>query len=306
MMSDEELVELIKRSFDMHMHVGPDILPRKYNVEELVREEEGKIAGVALKSHTFPTIPAIDAEKKLRKTSISLIGSVTLNYFMGGFNPSGIYASAAMSKKYPIIVWFPTAHAENHLKKNKSDYEFPPEWVQDPNFKPRLKSDLRAIKVTDWNNKLFYKCERVLRMIKKMGCILATGHLSWEEAEVLTLEARKMDIPVIVTHPMQKDIAMPLEVQKELAQAGAYIEHCYVMYLDRDNPEDYPPSEIARQIREVGPEHCILSSDAGQRGNPGPSECLKDYVRLLEKEGLKPEDFEQMLVKNPRKLLGID
>ena len=30
-------------------------------------------------------------------------------------------------------------------------------------------------------------------------------------------EALKMGIPTIVTHPMQRDINMPIEIQKELA-----------------------------------------------------------------------------------------
>jgi len=303
MMEDREIKELLEKSFDMHFHIGPDILPRKYNMEELIKEEEGKIAGVALKAHSFPTITAINAAKKNSDSNIKLIGSLTLNYFMGGFNSSAIYASAVMSKKYPIIVWFPTVHAENHLKKNKSKYEFPPEWVKDPHFVARKKNELRAIKVTDWNNKLFDKCERVLKMIKKMDCILATGHLSWKESEVLATEALDLEIPVIITHPMQRDIKMPLKVQKKLADKGAYIEYCYIMYLDRDHPEDYPLEEQVRCMKEVGLDKVILTSDGGQVRNPSPSECLEAYVKLLQKHGLEEKDFHQMLVKNPKAIL---
>jgi hypothetical protein len=222
---------------------------------------------------------------------------------MGGFNSSAIYASAVMSKKYPIIVWFPTVHAENHLKKNKSKFEFPPEWVKDPNFIARKKSELRAIKVTDWNNKLYDKCDRVLRMIKKMNCILATGHLSWKESEVLATEALNMGIKVIITHPMQRDIKMPLKTQKKLADKGAFIEYCYIMYLDRDNPGDYPPEEQARCIKEIGADKVILTSDGGQIRNPGPTKCLHEYIKLLQPHGLEKKDFHQMLVNNPKTIL---
>lgn len=303
MMEDHEIRELLARSYDMHFHIGPDILPRKYNAEELIKEEEGKIAGVALKAHSFPTITAINAAKKNVDGSIKLFGSLTLNYFMGGFNSSAIYASAVMSKKYPIIVWFPTVHAENHLRKNKSKYEFPPEWVKEPSFIARKKTELKAIKVTDWNNRLFEKCERVLRMIKKMDCVLATGHVSWKESEVLASEALNMGIKVIITHPMQRDIKMPLKVQKKLADKGAFIEYCYIMYLDRDHHEDYPPEEQARCIREIGPEKVILASDGGQLRNPAPSVCLHDYIKLLQPHGLERKDFQQMLVNNPKAVL---
>ncbi len=297
--------EIVKKSIDMHYHIGPDILPRRDTVETLIKNERGNIAGLVLKSHAFPSISAIQTIEKKEDDPL-LIGSITLNYFMGGFNPSAIYASATMSKGNPLIVWFPTSHAENHLLKNHSQYEIPPEWVKDPNFKPRLKSELKAIKVTDWNNKLYEKCVRVLKTIKENNCILATGHLSWQESYVLATEALKMDIPTIITHPMQKDIKMPIDIQKELASKGAYIEHCYVMWLDRDYPEDSPLPAIKENIEEVGYDHCIIASDAGQVRNPKSSECLKTYMSLLKKEGISEDALAKMAVTNPRKILGIE
>ena len=206
-MDDKEISALLKESYDLHFHIGPDILPRKYTVEELVKEESGKIKGVVLKSHSIPTIGLINS---LKKDGIDLIGSITLNYFMGGFNESAIYASAVMSKENPIFVWFPTVHAENHLIHNKSEYEIPPEWVKDPNFKPRNKYDLKAIKVTDWAGKLIRKCQSSLETMQEMECVVATGHVSWKEAEKLALECLDRGLKVVVTHPMQRDIAMPL------------------------------------------------------------------------------------------------
>ena len=303
-MQDEEIDRIVKKSYDLHFHIGPDILPRKYKVEQLIKEEEGKIAGIALKSHSFPTITGILASKD-EESHLKLFGSITMNYFMGGFNPSAIYASSIMSKSFPIIVWFPTIHAENHLRHNYSNYEIPPEWVKDPDFVPRIKTELKAIRVIDWNNTLFNKCRRVLKMIKKMNCIIATGHLSWEESEVLASEALKEDIKVIITHPNQKDIAMPLRTQKELARKGAYIEHCYIMYLDRDSEDDYPLDEMADKINEVGADHCILTSDAGQTGNPSSSRSLKEFITLLSKQGITKSQFEKMLIRNPKKILGI-
>ncbi|MFH0862704.1 MAG: DUF6282 family protein [Candidatus Altiarchaeota archaeon] len=300
-MDDKEITALLKESYDLHFHIGPDILPRKYTVEELVGSESGRIKGVALKSHSIPTIGLINS---LKKDGIELIGSITLNYFMGGFNESAIYASAVMSKGPPIIVWFPTVHAENHLVHNKSDYEIPPEWVKDPKFKPRNKYDLKAIKVTDWAGKLIRKAQSSLKVMQDMGCVVATGHVSWREAEKLTLECIDRGLKVIVTHPMQRDIAMPLEVQKRLADKGAYIEYCYIMYLDRDFPEDYPLEEQVRCMKEIGSDRVVLTSDAGQKRNPGPTESLSQYIKLLQEKGLQKKDFREMLVDNPTKVLG--
>ncbi|MBU0762747.1 MAG: hypothetical protein KKD39_06945 [Candidatus Altiarchaeota archaeon] len=302
-MDDKKTEKIVGEAIDMHFHIGPDILPRRYTVDTLVKEENGKISGVVLKSHSFPTIALINALQ--RKDGMKLIGSITLNYFMGGFNNSAIYASAVMSRDKPIVVWMPTIHAENHLLQNKSEYEIPPEWVRDPNFKPRMKYDLKAIKVTDWSGKLIRKAKDCLDTMAEMNCILATGHVSWREAEKLTLEALDRGIKTIVTHPMQRDIAMPLDTQKKLADKGAYIEYCYIMYLDRDNPGDYPLKDQMAAIEDIGAEQVILTSDAGQTRNPGPTESLKQYIKLLAGEGLAEKTITHALVKNPRKILEL-
>lgn len=305
-MDRREVEELIRNAYDLHMHIGTDILPRRYTVEELVDLEEGKIAGIALKSHCFPTISTINDVLRQRQTPLRLFGSITLNYFMGGFNASAIYASAVMSPEHPLIVWFPTVHAWNHLKHNYSDYEIPPEWVKDPLFKPRLKTELKAIRVSDdINNQLYDKCVRVLHMVKKMRCVVGTGHLSWQEVEPLARTALDMGIKVILTHPMQRDISMPLRLQKELAQLGAFVEFCYIMYLDRDNEADYPLDEMTDKISEIGADQCILTSDTGQLGNPPPSECLARFVELLSQQGITRTQFEKMLIRNPRRIMDM-
>ena len=306
MLTDHEVADLISHAIDLHFHIGEDILPRRYTVDQLLDAERGKIRGIALKSHSFPAISGVIAAERQQSDHVALIGSVTLNYFLGGFNPSAIYAAAVMAHRYPTIVWFPTVHAENHLIKSHSEYEIPPDWVGDPEFKSRPKAELKAIKVVDWAGNLIGKAKQTLDMMERMNCILGTGHLSWQESEVLTGEARRRGLPVMVTHPMQKDIAMPVEVQQRLAAQGAFIEHCYIMYKDRDHEWDYPPEEIVRQIRAVGVNQVILTSDAGQIRNSSSSESLIEYVRLLEAHGITQAELETMLVHNPRRLLGLN
>lgn len=303
-MTDQEINKLIRGSWDMHVHVGPDVLPRKYTVFSLAKQEEGKIGGIVVKSHAFSTQPAVKIQEGVNR-KLNLVGSVTLNNFVGGLNPDAIYASASIVVKFSPIVWFPTLHAKNHIEKSKGNYEIPPDWIKDPNFIPRKKSEVRPINVIDAKGNLAEETQAVLAMIKKMDCVLATGHLWWKEAELVSKTALKMGIKVILTHVTGRDIIMPLKVQKELAKMGAFVEYCYVFWLDRDNPEDYPPEETARNIKEIGSQHCLISSDTGQRKNPNPSECLKAWVKLLGKYGLKRDDFEQMLIKNPRKILKI-
>jgi len=285
----------VRRFIDLHVHVGPEVIPRKYTASQLVKEEAGKIAGVALKNHFCPTAPLI---RGVESEDIILVGSVTLNNYVGGLNPDAVYASAKISK-LPIIVWFPTINARNFLER--SEYEIPPEWVG-PDFRSRPSKEVKGISAMDAKGKLTEDAEKVLQAIKDNDCILATGHVSWQEARYLVTEAVRMGIKrIIVTHPIYQLIDMPLEVQKELSQnEGVYIEQTFAMYsIDR-----IPISRIAEQIKAIGVENCIISSDVGQVNSPSPSEALSRFTKMLLKEGLTEDDLRMMGGVNPRKLLA--
>ena len=207
-----------------------------------------------------------------------------------------IRAAASISDG-PIIVWFPTISAQNFLAK--SEYEVRPEWVQGSSYQPRSSRQTKGISLTRGGG-LTEEVRGVLETIKELDLVLATGHVSWEEAERLVVESRKMGIQrMVITHPIYQLIDMPLPVQKRLANRGAFIEVCYSMF----SIDDIPLKKIAEQIKSVGPQSCILGSDVGQLASPGPSESLLRFLTLLSQEGLDEDDFYRMLVTNPRSLV---
>ena len=63
-------------------------------------------------------------------------------------------------------------------------------------------------------------------------------------------------------------------------------------------------ADYAKAIREVGVEHCILSSDMGQPGNPLHSDGLELLFNGLQKQGLSKAEIDQMSKVNPARLLG--
>lgn len=286
-----------KNFIDLHVHVGPEPLPRKFTVEKLVAEEKSRLAGAALKNHFYPTAPLIES---VPEAGMILIGSVVLNNYVGGLNPDAVYAAAKISK-LPIIVWFPTISAGNFLEK--SEYEIPPEW-SGGRFKSRLSGEAKGIKVIDSEGNLTEAAKEVLAAIKENSCILATGHVSWQEAKALVEEAVKAGIDkIIVTHPIYQLIGMPAEVQKELTKnKGVFIEQNYAMYLI----DKIPIEKIAAQIKFVGAENCIISSDMGQVSNPSPSEALEKFAELLIGEGVTESEIRTMGEINPRKLIGLE
>jgi hypothetical protein len=59
-------------------------------------------------------------------------------------------------------------------------------------------------------------------------------------------------------------------------------------------------------IREIGPEHCILSSDLGQAGNPLHPDGLAEFFEGLKKNGLTQAEIDLMSKANPAKALGLE
>lgn len=41
--------DIIKQAIDIHVHVGPEIIPRKYTAQLLINAEEGKLGGAVFK-----------------------------------------------------------------------------------------------------------------------------------------------------------------------------------------------------------------------------------------------------------------
>lgn len=285
----------VKNFIDLHVHIGPELLPRKFTVPSIIEAERGKIRGMALKSHFFPTIPLIKSVNI--PENLMLLGSLTLNAYQGGLNPDIIYASAKLSKN-PLLVWFPTINSETFLKR--SEYEIPPEWVSE-NFKSRKSSEVKTIKIVDDKNNLLPDTIAVLKEIKRNNCILLTGHLSGQESKILVDAALVIGInKIIITHPIYQRIDMPISMQRELTQNnGVYVEQSYSMY----SIDKIPIEKIAMQIKEVGAKNCIITSDVGQVSSPPPSQALKEFCNLLQKQDISENDLKLMGAVNPRKLL---
>ena len=286
---------IVREAIDLHMHVGPEILPRKHNPFTVLNSQREKVGRICIKSHCYSTVSWANVFNEVFDTNF-LIGSVTLNNFVGGINLDLLYADASITDE-PFVVWLPTLHSENHL--TKSEWEVKKEWVGDPSFKPRRSESICPVRIVE-NGSLTKDAIRLLEFIREIDCILATGHISWRESEAVVKEAVSMGIQrLIVTHPIYQLIDMPVEVQKELAELGAYIEHSYVMH----SIDKISLSRIASQIREVGAQSCILSTDVGQIVSPDPDIALTEFALGLTEQGLNLDEIRQMLVENPRRLV---
>ena len=82
---------------------------------------------------------------------------------------------------------------------------------------------------------------------------------------------------------------------------GAYLEYCIGFALNSDAVF----MQFIDQIRQLGPEHVILSTDLGQPGNPSHTEGLREFVARALAAGFTRADLDTMLKTNPATLLGM-
>jgi predicted metal-dependent TIM-barrel fold hydrolase len=91
---------------------------------------------------------------------------------------------------------------------------------------------------------------------------------------------------------------------KEAAAAGAYLEFVYNALIGPNR--EFTFAEYAKAIREVGPEHCILSSDLGQAVNPIHTEGLVAFFAGLKQAGITQAELDRMAKTNPARALGLN
>jgi microsomal dipeptidase-like Zn-dependent dipeptidase len=106
-----------------------------------------------------------------------------------------------------------------------------------------------------------------------------------------------------VTHAMLAPIHMSDAQMKDAANMGAYIEFVYNGLLG--SYKEFTFKDYARAIRSVGAEHCILSSDMGQPGNPLHPDGLVALFDGLKKEGITQAEIDRMAKENPARILGL-
>ncbi len=109
---------------------------------------------------------------------------------------------------------------------------------------------------------------------------------------------------IVVTHAMLSPVSMTVAQMKEAAALGAYLEFVSNAVIGMN--KEFEPKVYADAIRAVGVEHCILSSDFGQAGNPLHPDGLQQIFALLRQAGLSSVGIDRIAKKNPARLLRLE
>lgn len=274
--------QLLKGAIDFHVHAAPDIRERRLDALQLARQaEQAGMKAVVLKSHCYPTAPLAYIVNQI-VPGILVIGSLCLNKENGGLNPEAVEVSAKLGAK---VIWMPTFSSVVDKKR---------------------KGESGGIYILDKDNQLVPEMKPILEIIESNHLLLATGHISSAEIFTLTDEARRMGIRVVITHPLTETAGCPLttEQQQALVAKGAFIEHCFNPTMPL-HAQRLDPMQIVKAVREVGVEHCILSTDFGQPYNPAPVEGVRMMIAAMLQCGLNEREVELLVKVNPAQLLDL-
>ncbi len=275
--------QTLKGVVDIHAHCDPDSMPRSIDAIDLAKLARDRgIRALVLKNHYEPTESLAFLVRKV-VPGIELFGGIALNRTVGGVNPAAVERMTRVKGGWGRVVWMPTFDAENQVHYSKESRPF-----------------VRVSK----GGVLLPEVREVLALIAKNKLTLATGHSSPAEDLMLIREARRAGVmSIVVTHGMLPPVGMSVEQMREAAGLGAYIEFVYNALIGATKAFELP--EYAHAIRAVGPEHCILSSDLGQAGNPLHPDGLEAFFAALRSQGFTVSEIERMAKSNPARLLGL-
>jgi hypothetical protein len=269
---------------DIHVHSDPDSMPRSIDAIDAAKLARSRgMRALVLKNHYEPTASLAYLVRK-EVPGIELFGGIALNRTVGGVNAAAVERMPRVKGGWGRVVWMPTFDAENQVRYSKENRPF--------------------VSVSK-NGHLLPEVIEVLTLIAKNNLTLATGHSSPQEDLMLIRTAKDLGISrIVVTHAMLPPVKMTVDQMKQAAGMGAYLEFVYNALIGPNKVFEMP--QYAAAIRAVGPEHCILSSDLGQAGNPLHPDGLAAFFKGLRGEGFSAAEIDRMSKTNPARLLGMD
>src|SRR5213596_4259857 len=285
----ERAWEAIRGAYDLQVHVAPDVIERRIDDVDLAKDFLARgLKGFVLKSHYIPTAERAKVVGRA-VPGIEAYGAITLNHSVGGFNPVALEIAGRSGTK---IVWMPTVDAANETagRLDGGNTKLP--------FWAKIQRELAAegispppLSVVDDAGELTEPARRCLERIGKHNMILATGHLGRKEIFALVRAAKAMGLKkVVVTHAEFPSQSLTGDEQKELADLGAIIEHCFTTTYTGKAPWE----TAFANIRKTGVPRTAISTHLGQTINPPVAEGFGMFAQRLLDAGFSDDDVRKM------------
>jgi hypothetical protein len=268
--------DLLAGAYDLHVHAGPDVRPRRLAATELLaRAAEAGMAGLVLKSHHSSTALQATALQD-RFPELIVAGSIVLNEPVGGINPAAVDAALRLGAR---VVWLPTL---------------------DSLHERRFRGRPGGLTVFGQNGGLTRETRDVLQLVAEHLAVLATGHLGPVEVTAVVRAAQELGIPhIVITHPEIAFLDLSVEFQSGLRGPGVLFERSY----PRPNFA-CGWDGLASRIRSVGVESSVIGTDLGQAESIDPVNGLAAMLAQLASQGFSREEIRHMACEVPARLLA--
>ena len=288
---------LLRGVIDMHLHAAPCLYDRPFDEIECARQAlAAGYRALVLKSIYAGNADRVELVRKV-VPGIHLFGGMVLNHMVGGLNPAAVRSAIGFGAK---VLWLPTVHAENHIKYFGVP-TYP--WLA-PRLRGLLKDDVQPICVVDDRGALLPEMREIMDLAADADLVVATGHVDSDEIFAVLGYAQDIGFgKVVCTHVGWHATDWPLDDLKRMADMGAYLE--FTINPCMPARQQANPSDFAKNILAVGPEHCITSTDLGQRDNAHPVEGYRMFLRILLNNGLSLDDIDRVARVNPATLLDL-
>ncbi|MCA9984349.1 MAG: hypothetical protein KDE59_08650, partial [Anaerolineales bacterium] len=318
--------ELLQGAIDIHVHPGPHLFSSPRRVDPFEAAQQAKDAGmqaiVLLDVFEMSNGTAWLVNKVVK--DFKTFGGLILNTVYGGMNPRAVrtalyYGDGAKYISFGAHSTYYQAAKEGRMV----DGQFVPLSELYPKFKREELDRCIRIPVDEEPGP---ELDEILGMIADHPHVyLDTGHVSVPEAMRLVALKEKYGYQKVIVSSSVTKIATTEELQAMAAQ-GAFIEytfgaytaatlipltHYYVEKEYRSIDEGMSEAArgglpaVARQIRAIGPEHCIMATDFGRYGLSTPVEGLRQFITCMLDLGLTPAQIRTMVKSNPERLLGL-
>jgi hypothetical protein len=280
---------------DLHLHVAPEtkLLNFQRAFDAIDAAQLARIygmRGLVFKEHHTETASWAYLVSQM-VPGIELFGGIVLNRAVGGMNPVAVEAMALTRGGRGKVVYMPTVDAEGRNPGR-------------PNAVPVSR-----------NGQLLPEVLEVLKVMGKHNLSLSTGHVSPDETMMLIRAAKAAGVNnIYVQHPNHGGVVMSTAQMKEAVRLGALIEIVLsgegltggkAAAVNPENPVmDYGPQKIA-DIRALGPQNVVVTSDLGQPGRVNHAVAFQMALTALAKAGFSQAEIDTMTRHNPARFLGL-
>ena len=291
---------LLQGAIDLHAHAFPEfslkIRGRVHGVEWAELAKAAGMRAIVMKSQVFPTVEKALVISQI-VSGIDVFGGIALNHSIGGLNPLAAEAAGELGGK---LIWMPTWSSKNDLTKSQF-------------YLNRMKGFLKTLgQVVPGpeagidlleNGKLRSVVKEIIEIARDHRMVVSSGHVSFQESLALAKECTKQGVPFLFAHPFSRSVAATIPEQKEVASEGGYVEHCFITTMPMHQKIDI--SKIVESIREVGPQHTVLTTDGGQNWNAPVPELMRMYIASLLHLNVDEDSIRKMVQENPAKIIGL-